>query len=83
MAVLATLAIAGCTTIEAVNVNTVAIHCDVERGDSKQATGSGSAGVAERHADAAATFAGTLRSTIVCRDGTRAEAEVYGERTEP
>ena len=72
------VALGGCTTIERVNVNTVAVDCNVERGDEKQAQGSADASVLQQQGQGAAAFVGSLRSTVVCRDGTTGEASVDG-----
>lgn len=71
-------AVSGCTRIERVNVLTVAVNCDVQRGDNKTANGAGDANVLAQQAAAAAAFTGSLHSDILCSDGTKIEAGMDG-----
>lgn len=70
--------VSGCTRIERVNVLTVAVDCDVQRGDSKAANGGADADILTQQAAAAAAFTGSLHSNITCSDGTKVEAGMDG-----
>lgn len=71
-------ALCGCTTIDRVNVLTVAVDCDVERGREESANGGGGASLVQQSGQVGAAFAGALESRITCRDGTVVEATVDG-----
>ena len=75
---IAVLALAGCTTIDRVNVLTVAVDCNVTRGDDKSAGGEAQGNALQQSGAAGAKFVGSLRSVVTCRDGTTIEAEVEG-----
>lgn len=79
VAALAVLVLAGCTTIERVNVLTVAVDCDVERGEDRAAGGDAGASLVQQSGQATASFVGSLRSRVECRDGTRVDAALEGE----
>lgn len=72
LALLAALALSGCTSIEAVYLNTVAVNCDVTRGSDTSAQGSGQADANVLSQAGAAGGAGALermlQSKILCRD---------------
>ena len=80
--VLAVVVLTACTTIERVAVNTVVANCDVERGDEKSGNGGVEGNVLAQQAAAAAAFAGSLRSVIICHDGTVLRGEVEGGAVE-
>ena len=82
IAALATLTLTGCTTIDRVNVLTVAVDCDVTRGEDKAAGGDAEANVLQQAGAAGARFVGSLRSIVTCRDGTTIAAEVEGGATD-
>lgn len=72
----------GCTTIDRVNVLTVAVDCDVERGSDQAVAGDADASVLQQQGAVAARFVGSLRSTVRCRDGTEVVAGVEGSAAE-
>ena len=83
-ALAAVLASSGCTTIERMNVNTVAIgDCAIERGSEQQGEGAGAANVLNQAGQAQAAFYGSLRTRVVCPSGLVLEADVEGEDVQP
>lgn len=50
------------------NVNTVAVDCNIERSDASKANGSGDASLISQAGSVGASFAGLLRSTVICRE---------------
>lgn len=65
------------------NVNTVAVDCNIERSDGKQGSGSGDASLLEQAGGVGASFAGLLRSTVICREEgpvVRGEVEAPAEQ---
>ena len=79
---LISLALASCTHIEQVNVLTNAMGCDVTRGEDTQAGGDAQANVLQQAGAAGASFAGSLRSIIVCPGGFQSAGEVQGKSAE-
>ncbi len=76
--VLVVVVLEACTMIERVNLNTVVADCTVERGDEKAGNGAAEGNVLAQQAGVAAAFAGSLRSVIICHDGTVLRGEVEG-----
>ena len=74
------LALAACTQIGPVNVNTVAVGCvEVERGEARDAGGDAAASVLQQAGEAGARFAGSLRSIIRCPHGMEVWTDAQGE----
>ncbi len=72
------VALGGCTTIERMNVQTIAIDCNVTRGSEQAGRGEANANVLSQSGQGGGVFSGALESVIVCRDKT-IEAKVEGE----
>ena len=76
-------ALAGCTTVERMNIQTVAVSCDVERGSEQAAQGEAGADILTQSGQGGGVFAGALRSIVRCPGGLEVEADLDGQIPEP